>query len=50
MHFTLAFCSVFTIVISTLVVVSIIDKGPVVFLRRAEARHGQVDALITPIN
>jgi len=43
----LALCSVFTIVISTLVVISIIEKGPVVFLRKAEYYHGQIDAFVS---
>lgn len=47
-HFCLAFCSVFTIVFSTLVVVSIIGKGPVIFLKMAEGNHGEIDAFILP--
>eukprot|EP00347_Sterkiella_histriomuscorum_P021563 403333540 len=47
-HFCLAFCSVLTIVLSTLVVVSIIGKGPVIFMKMAEGNHGQVDAFILP--
>jgi hypothetical protein len=47
-HFCLAFCSVFTIVLSTLIVTSIIGKGPVIFLKMAEANNGEIDAVITP--
>lgn len=39
-QFCLGFCSVFTIILATLVVVSIIGKGPVIFLKMAEGNHG----------
>ena len=34
-HFTLAFCSVFVVVLSTLVVNTVISKGPIIFLKLA---------------
>jgi hypothetical protein len=46
-HFSLAFCSVFCIVLSTLVVTTVIDKGPYIFLELAEDSHGEIDAFIT---
>lgn len=47
-HFCLAFCSVFFIVLSTLVVTSIIAKGPVIFLKLSEQAYGEIDAFILP--
>ena len=38
----------FIIVLSTLVVVSIIGKGPIIFLKMAEGNHGAVDAYVFP--
>jgi hypothetical protein len=48
-HFALAFCSVFFIVLSTLVVTSIISKGPVIFLKLSEDNFGEIDSFIFPI-
>ncbi|CDW85019.1 family protein [Stylonychia lemnae] len=47
-HFCLALCSVFIIVLSTLIVTSVVNKGPVIFLKMAEANHGEIDAFISP--
>ncbi|TNV85125.1 hypothetical protein FGO68_gene1005 [Halteria grandinella] len=47
-HFSLAFCSVFFIVVSTLVVTTVIDKGPYIFLELAQDSFGEIDAIITP--
>jgi len=47
-HFLLAFCSVFFIVLSTLVVTSIIAKGPVIFLKLSEDDYGEIDSFIFP--
>ena len=60
-HFTLAFCSTFFIVLSTLgiialfvhyvfllVVTSIISKGPVMFLKLCQDSYGEIDAFLTP--
>jgi hypothetical protein len=35
-HFMLAFCSVFVVVLSTLVINTVIEKGPLVFLSLGE--------------
>lgn len=47
-HFVLAFCSVFLVVVSTLVVNQIISKGSIIFLKLGESAHGEIDAFITP--
>jgi hypothetical protein len=47
-HFVLAFCSVFLVVVSTLVVNQIISKGSIIFLKLGESTHGEIDAFITP--
>ena len=47
-HFTLAFCSVFLVVVSTLVINQIISKGSIIFLKIGESSHGEIDAFITP--
>ena len=47
-HFFLAFCSVFTVVLSSLVISSIISKGPVIFLKMADMHNGEIDAFVTP--
>ena len=47
-HFLLAFCSVFLVVVSTLVINQIISKGSIIFLKIAEATHGEIDAFVTP--
>jgi len=36
-------------VLSSLVVTSVVNKGPVIFLKMSEANHGQIDAYISPI-
>ncbi len=38
----------FTIVLATLIVVSIIVKGPVIFLKLCQTNYGEIDAFITP--
>lgn len=47
-HFCLAFCSVFFIVLATLVVTTIVSKGPYIFLELAQDSHGEIDAFISP--
>ena len=42
-HFCLAFCSVFIVVLSTLVVSTIVSKGPIVFVSLAEFYTGEMD-------
>lgn len=48
-HFTLAFCSVFIVVLATLVINTVVAKGPMVFLRLAEGQEGEIDGFITPL-
>ena len=43
-HFCLAFCSVFVVVLSVIIVNSIISKGPLVFLSLGEQLNGSYDA------
>ena len=47
-HFCLAFCSVFVVVVSTLVVNTVIAKGPIIFLSLNQADTGAFDAYIEP--
>jgi len=47
-HFILAFCSVFLVVVSTLVINQIISKGSIIFLKISESTHGEIDAFVTP--
>jgi len=49
-HFCLAFCSVMIVVLSTLVINTIIDKGPLAFLGIGEMETGQIDAIFSPAN
>jgi hypothetical protein len=44
----LAFCSVFIVVCSTLIINQIISKGSIIFLKIAESTHGEIDAFVTP--
>ncbi len=48
-HYILAFCSVFLVVVSTLVINQIISKGSIIFLKIGESSHGEIDAFITPV-
>ena len=45
-HFCLAFCSVFITVLATLVVNTVISKGPIIFLTLNQARTGEIDSII----
>jgi hypothetical protein len=47
-HYFLAFCSVFLVIVSTLVINQIITKSSIIFLKMSEATHGEIDAWITP--
>jgi hypothetical protein len=47
-HFMLAFCSVFLVVCSTLIINQIISKGNIIFLKISESTHGEIDAFVTP--
>lgn len=48
MHFMIAFCSVFLVVCSTLIINQIISKGNIIFLKISESTHGEIDAFVTP--
>lgn len=48
LHYLLSFCSVFLVVVSTLVINQIISKGSIIFLKIAESTHGEIDAFVTP--
>ena len=39
-HFCLSFCSVFIVVWSALVINTLVEKGPIIFLKLAEGREG----------
>lgn len=47
-HFCLSFCSVLIVVWSALVINTLVEKGPVIFLKLAEGDEGQYDGLIYP--
>ena len=49
-HFCLAFCSVFVVVLTTVVINTIVTTGPIIFLRLAEGEEGEFDATVTPID
>ena len=46
-HFCLALCSVFIVVLSTLVVKTVVAKGPIIFLSLAQAGTGEIDVWYT---
>lgn len=46
-HFFLAFCSVLIVVLSTLVVNTVIQKGPIIFMKLAQAETGEIDCIYT---
>jgi hypothetical protein len=45
-HFCLSFFSVFLVVWSSLVINTMIDKGPIIFMQLAEAENGQYDGIL----
>ena len=47
-HFCLSFCSVFIVVWSALVINTIVEKGPIIFLKLAEGEEGQYDGIVYP--
>jgi len=47
-HFCLSFCSVLIVVWSALVINTLVEKGPVIFLKLAEGDEGQYDGLVYP--
>ena len=48
-QFCLAFCSVFVVVLSVIVVNSVCAKGPLIFLRLAEASSGAYDGVFSHV-
>lgn len=46
-HFCLAFCSVFIVIIFTLVINTLVAKGPIIFLKMAQGNQGEYDGIIT---
>ena len=49
-HFCLAFCSVFIAVLATLVVNTVISKGPIIFLTLSQADTGEIDGWYSNFN
>ena len=49
-HFMLAFGSVLVVVFSILVVNTLVEMGPLVFLSLGEKHEGQIDAILSPSN
>jgi len=45
-HFCLAFCSVFIVVIFSLVVNTLVQRGPIIFLKVVEGTEGEIDGVI----
>jgi len=48
-HFCLSFCSVFIVVWSALVINTLVERGPIVFLKLAESLQGQYDGIVYPV-
>ena len=47
-HFCLSFCSVFIVVWSALIINTIVEKGPIIFLKLAQSNEGQFDGVVSP--
>eukprot|EP00347_Sterkiella_histriomuscorum_P007293 403349512 len=47
-QYMLSFCSVFIIILSSILVYSMTEKGPVIFMKLAEEMHGEIDVYLTP--
>ena len=47
-HFIISTLSIFIVVLMALVIYSVIDKAPVIFLRLAEKNSGEIDGILTP--
>jgi hypothetical protein len=45
-HYCLAFCSVFIVVLFTVVINTIVARGPIIFLKMAEGTEGQIDGYV----
>lgn len=46
-HFCLAFCSVFIVVMFSLVVNTLVTRGPIIFLKVVEGTEGEIDGVLT---
>ena len=46
-HFCLAFLSVFIVVLATLVIHSVVDKGPIIFMTLGQEKVGSFDGYYT---
>ncbi|CDW77763.1 family protein [Stylonychia lemnae] len=46
-HYCLALCSVFIVVIFSLIINTIVSKGPIVFLKLSEGTRGEIDGVVT---
>ncbi len=44
----MAFCSVFIVVLFTLVINTVVSRGPIIFLKLVEGNEGEIDGVITP--
>ncbi|CDW84878.1 family protein [Stylonychia lemnae] len=49
-HFCLAFCSVFIVVMFSLVVNTLVQRGPIIFLKVVEGTEGEIDGVISGSN
>lgn len=47
-HFCLSFCSVLIVVWAALIINTVVEKGPIIFLKLAEGEAGQYDGIIYP--
>lgn len=47
-HFCLSFCSVLIVVTAALVINTIVEKGPIIFLKLSEGEVGQYDGIVYP--
>ena len=47
-NFCLAFCSVFVVVLSTILIKTVVGMGPIIFLKMGEDTVGQYDAVLHP--
>ena len=49
-HFCLAFCSVFIVVLSTLIVTSVVAQGPLIFVNLTQVDTGEMDVFYVAQN
>ena len=47
-HFLLALSSVLIVVLFSLVINTIVARGPIIFLKMAEANNGEIDGVVSP--